>query len=458
MTEQNWSLEDLIGLGEGTSFTLSENLEEQVKNSHFALMKMWENNVSFYGSHTGFGRDIDQKAHDDWCAHQKGLLSFLQVGVGEALDKRVVRRALRLQALKCGLGLSGIHPETVKRLVQLSNEQFLPTVPRHGSLGASGDLVSMAHAVAPIFEGYDPQSPRDVLALVNTNAMMASFAIELYDQLLALYQWSNKVTAAVSLALGVQDEAFKPSMLAAGVVGEKSYYKKVGEQLIDNRQHFRREYQVPQSFQSFSIQERYSVRCAPQVLANGYESLQQAWQKIAREALSVADNPLVGHNLYEHESSWHGGKFYSVPIASAVDMMNDVLFRCCDMVDRQTFLLVSPETSYGLPANLQVEVGEHVKGIHQLISALMQRIRGHSTTSYQMATPAEAYNQDILPATMERLIIFQQAIETANNLLAGASLISERAIWMRYHPSESLPEKLYLKYWRQKFEEERKAA
>ena len=52
----------------------------------------------------------------------------------------------------------------------------------YGSLGASGDLIPMAHAVAPIFENNNNIGPRDVLSLVNTNAMMASYAIELYKE------------------------------------------------------------------------------------------------------------------------------------------------------------------------------------------------------------------------------------------------------------------------------------
>ena len=49
---------------------------------------------------------------------------------------------------------SGVHPDLVKLLVEMINRDILPMIPCHGSVGASGDLVQLAHlALAMIGEG-----------------------------------------------------------------------------------------------------------------------------------------------------------------------------------------------------------------------------------------------------------------------------------------------------------------
>ena len=49
---------------------------------------------------------------------------------------------------------SGIHPEVVDLLVEFINRGICPFIPEHGSVGASGDLVQLAHiALTLIGEG-----------------------------------------------------------------------------------------------------------------------------------------------------------------------------------------------------------------------------------------------------------------------------------------------------------------
>lgn len=51
-------------------------------------------------------------------------------------------------------GKSGIHTELVELLVKFINLDIFPYIPEHGSVGASGDLVQLAHiALTLIGEG-----------------------------------------------------------------------------------------------------------------------------------------------------------------------------------------------------------------------------------------------------------------------------------------------------------------
>ena len=51
-------------------------------------------------------------------------------------------------------GNSGIHPEVASLILEFINKGITPVVPEHGGVGASGDLVQLAHiALALIGEG-----------------------------------------------------------------------------------------------------------------------------------------------------------------------------------------------------------------------------------------------------------------------------------------------------------------
>ena len=157
--------------------------EEKVFKSYHNLMEvMNSSNNTIYGIHTGYGSNVNEtKKSDDWKNDQIELLHYLKVGTGQLLDERIVRRALRIQALNIAKGYSGTSPQIYKKLWEIASRDTLAKVPMFGSLGASGDLIPMAHAVYPIFEEIEPMGPRDVISLVNTNSMMVSYAIELHQ-------------------------------------------------------------------------------------------------------------------------------------------------------------------------------------------------------------------------------------------------------------------------------------
>ena len=191
------------------------------------------------------------------------------------------------------------------------------------------------------------------------------------------------------------------------------------------------------------MQERYSVRCAPQILGNASSLLQEAQKKIVLEANLVADNPLI-----LPEKAWHGGHFYTAALATACDHCLEVVARCTELMDRQILLLMHPNTNHGLPENLAAPGASHTKGLHQLISSLQQQVRSLSLPSRLMSFSAEGNNQDVLPCTMAALHNLNASLELAVSLGSAAEFVSERAALMR-HQSD-LPKRLYLDHWKKK--------
>ncbi len=402
-----------------------------------------------YGVHTGFGNDVTSSVAEEGVTHQLELLDYLRVGTGPRLSDDVVRRALRLQACKAARGASGTHPETVERLRALASAETLPVVPAWGSLGASGDLVPMAHAVAPAFERPDGTrevpGPRDVLSLVNTNAMMASFGIELGERVAALLDRQHSVTAWATLALGFDDEPFRAEGL--DVPGQDPHVLEAGKQLaLSMRAAMTEMRATPVSGAERPLQARYSVRCAPQVLGGCRWALSAGKERLLSEALRVADNPIVLGGATP--SMWHGGHFYALGIAHAADLFADVVFRLVELADRQVLLLMDPALNQGLPRNLEAPGRSHVKGLHQLLSSLGQRLRALSVPSRMLSFSCEGNNQDVVPCGMNALLTVKDSCEVADEALAVAELIVERGVLLR--AGREVPEHLSPEGWRQR--------
>jgi histidine ammonia-lyase len=74
--------------------------------------------------------------------------------MGPPVDDEVVRATMLLRARTLSMGLSGVRPAVAEALIALLNAKLTPVVPRHGSVGCSGDLAPLAHiALALVGEG-----------------------------------------------------------------------------------------------------------------------------------------------------------------------------------------------------------------------------------------------------------------------------------------------------------------
>ena len=104
-----------------------------------------------YGINTGFGALASERvAADDLARLQRNLIVSHCVGVGEPFDAATTRAILLIRANTLAKGFSGIRVSVVERFLDLLNADFLPLVPRQGSVGASGDLAPLAHLAAPL--------------------------------------------------------------------------------------------------------------------------------------------------------------------------------------------------------------------------------------------------------------------------------------------------------------------
>ena len=57
-----------------------------------------------------------------------------------------------LRAVSLARGHSGVRPLIVEKLIEMLNKGVTPCVPRHGSVGASGDLAPLSHIAMVLIE------------------------------------------------------------------------------------------------------------------------------------------------------------------------------------------------------------------------------------------------------------------------------------------------------------------
>jgi histidine ammonia-lyase len=113
--------------------------------------KLGNGDELFYGINTGFGYlqnvKIDAAQLEEL---QSNLLKSHACGVGEEVPRDIVKLMIMLKIKSLSYGNSGVQIATVKRLMDMYNNDVLPVIYTQGSLGASGDLAPLSHLSLPL--------------------------------------------------------------------------------------------------------------------------------------------------------------------------------------------------------------------------------------------------------------------------------------------------------------------
>src|SRR5579872_5217130 len=149
----------MISVGQGTlSLTdFSELLFEQQElaldkkaltkvDTNFNFLKKFSSNKLIYGINTGFGPMAQYKVNEENILQlQYNLIRSHSSGSGKIMP-HLLSKALMIARLNSFMrGYSGVHTEVVELLRDLINKNISPCIYEHGGVGASGDLVQLAH-------------------------------------------------------------------------------------------------------------------------------------------------------------------------------------------------------------------------------------------------------------------------------------------------------------------------
>src|SRR5258707_2222563 len=126
--------------------TLGSESVSRILAARAVIEKLADEGQTVYGVTTGFGHLSRVRIPQDQLADlQHNLLRSHAAGVGEPLSEEITRAVMLLLAASLARGNSGVRTEVVQLLLDMLNARICPLVPSRGSVGASGDLASLAH-------------------------------------------------------------------------------------------------------------------------------------------------------------------------------------------------------------------------------------------------------------------------------------------------------------------------
>jgi histidine ammonia-lyase len=140
---------------EKKEYVISDDVRKELERS-FSFLQEFSSDKIIYGINTGFGPMAQFKIDEDKLNQlQYNLIRSHSSGTGNVLDAESARAVVLSRLSNFMQGNSGVSYGVIEKLVQFLNHDIIPEIYEHGGVGASGDLVQLAHlALNLIGEGY----------------------------------------------------------------------------------------------------------------------------------------------------------------------------------------------------------------------------------------------------------------------------------------------------------------
>lgn len=445
--ENRLSLRDFQAVLSGRPVVLHTAAVQRVEAS-YEFLKAFSKGKLIYGINTGFGPMAQYKIADaDLNALQYNLIRSHCTGLGNLLPPAETK-ALMLSRL-CSLmrGCSGVHPELVHLLAELINRDILPCVYEHGGVGASGDLVQLAHlALALIGEGevlYKGQLMlateafqqegltaltihfREGLALLNGTSAMTGVGVVNLLAAKQVIDWCLVLSATINQLVEAYDDAVSAELnlvkLHAGQNAIAGLLRGLneGSNLVRRRQDvLYKEENHATDYLIDKVQEYYSLRCVPQVLGPVLDAFRQAEQVLLDEAASVNDNPIVD---LENQNVYHGGNFHGDYVSFEMDKLKIAVTKLAMLSERQLNYLLNNKLNQKLPPFLntgKLGLNFGLQGMQFTATSTVAECQSLCTPVYVHSIPSNNDNQDIVSMGTNAAVIARQVIGNAAEVLA----------------------------------------
>lgn len=455
--------------------SFSKSVLSRVEESRRQLLGLLEKRVPIYGVNTGFGdslfRSIPLEKTEEL---QNNLVSYLLCGTGPILSREMARGVLFFRLYSLSRGLSGVSTDLLTTMKSFLERDWLPEIPARGSLGASGDLVPLAYIASmlrgegnvstpegsfearTLFEkqGIKPYvlKAKEGLAIVNGTSAMCGVAFVNLLQAERLLSLSNTASAWLCLALQGRREAFGTLVneTAKAHPGQSLVAKEIREILEEENHkpiHYS-EIEIKNQTTTSLIQDRYSLRCTPQVLGPVQETLALVRNWIQVEINSVSDNPLIDSK----GELATGGNFYGGYLAHGMDYLKISLGQVADLIDRQLMHIMDEKSNRGLPANLANWPGlpenerflhHGLKGLHQSVSAITSEILAKTTPNSIFSRSSESHNQDKVSLGMSAAMQCSEVVDATYSILAMHLVCLSQALDLRGIPLTGSTKRTY---------------
>ncbi len=431
----------------GKGINYSNEIKKLVENN-YRFLKQYAENKIIYGINTGLGPMAQYKIDDDKSIDlQLNLIRSHASGAGNPLDDLSVLSSLVIRArCFCG-GYSGVHFDVLSILQQLINNRVTPLIPEHGGVGASGDLIQLAHiALVLIGEGKVKHNNewqetsavfkelniaplrmhiREGLALINGTSVMTGIGIVNLINGINLLNWCVLASVMINEIVSTFDDHCSPELNSLKshkgqqVVASIMHEMFAESKLTANRNGTLYSNSENGSFKiDKKVQEYYSLRCVPQILGPIYDTLAYSGNILLNEANSISDNPII------HEESqfvYHGGNFHGDYIAFEMDKMKIAVTKLTMLAERQLNFVLNHRLNKILPpfvnlGTLGLNLG--MQGAQFTAVSTTAENQTLSNPMYVHSIPNNNDNQDIVSMGTNAALITKKVIENGFQVLA----------------------------------------
>lgn len=434
-------------LFQNEKIALSDEAKERIIKS-YEFLKSFSSNKVIYGINTGFGPmaqyRIDDKSLKDL---QYNIIRSHSAGAGQALDDLFVKAALIARAGTLVQGYSGIHLSVVELMIEFINRDIMPMVPRHGSVGASGDLVQLAHiASALIGEGqvhykgeWRPSAEvlnenklkpiemfiREGLCITNGTSVMSGIAAVNLIHARNLLDYSILASAMINETASSYDDFLSEALNEArphpGQIRIAEKMRKVLEGSRCMRKRDEDLYNSSHAGQKIfkqKVQAYYSLRCVPQILGPVDEEIRKAVETTEDEFASACDNPIVD---YRTQNIYHGGNFHGDYISYEMDKLKIGLTKMTMLIERQLNYLCHDRINGILPPFVNMGV----LGLNYGMQACQFTATSTTAECQTLSMPNSIHsipnnndNQDIVSMGTNSALLTNMVVENSYQVLA----------------------------------------
>ena len=434
-------------LFKGKEVVLNDKAVKKVE-LNFNFLKSFSSNKLIYGINTGFGPMAQYKVSESNLLQlQYNLIRSHSSGGGNLMSPIQVKAVMIARLNSLMQAYSGVHTDVASLLVTLINKNVSPCIYEHGGVGASGDLVQLAHLglvligegeviyeneVQPTMDifnklGIKPLSIqiREGLAVLNGTSAMTGIGMLNIIQAQKLLEWSVILSAMINEVVEAFDDHYSYEL---NIVKHHKGQNKIAAQLRDilkdskmirsRSEHLYNPDNLNQEVFEDKVQEYYSLRCVTQVLGPIYDTICQAEKVVVDELNSVNDNPVIDH---ENHNIFHGGNFHGDYVSLEMDKLKIAITKLSMLSERQLNYLLNEKLNQKFPPFVNLGVLGFNFGMQGMQFTATSTVAENQTLSFPMyvhSIPNNNDNQDIVSMGCNAALMTKKVIENSFEVLA----------------------------------------
>ncbi|HET7001033.1 MAG TPA: aromatic amino acid ammonia-lyase [Puia sp.] len=427
-------------------------------DASFQFLKHFSTGKLIYGINTGFGPMAQYKISDENRLQlQYNLIRSHSSGMGNTLSPQLGRAVLLARLNSLMQAHSGIHTDLVELLAAFINKNIVPCIYEHGGVGASGDLVQLAHlglnligegkvwfesawqdtATVMIKTGLKPLQIqiREALSVINGTSAMTGIGLVNIVLAKKLLAWSVMFSSMTNEIVEAYDDHYSKELnIVKHHYGQNYVAAMMRGMLKDSKMiHSRTEHlynpaNIEHDVFEDKVQEYYSLRCVTQILGPVYDTIDHAERILLEELNSVNDNPVIDHM---NRNIFHGGNFHGDYVSLEMDKLKIAMTRVSMLAERQLNYLLNDKLNQILPPFVNLGVLGFNFGMQGMQFTAVSTVAENQTLSFPMyvhSIPNNNDNQDIVSMGCNAALMSKKIIDNSFEVLTIQAITIAQAI------------------------------